>query len=86
MKNDKAAVDGGGDSSAGDLKNLSKGESKKFDAEAFKKDLVGDAGAKFNIAKDADGNLFLVPVRQGSTPAQPTGVNLEQALDWFPKK
>jgi hypothetical protein len=85
MRNNSDHGNGEG-GSAGDLKNLSKGERKKIDAEAFKKDLVGRAGGKFNIAKDSQGNLHLVPVRKGSGSAQPTGITWDQALEWFPRR
>jgi RHS repeat-associated protein len=59
---------GGG---AGNLKPINP-QAEGIDAEALKADYAFGNAGEFNLAKDADGNIVLVPVRPGTHPNIPT--------------
>ena len=72
---------GPGESSAGDLKVLSKRQAKKLigDAEEFKAEFVDNSGRFYNVAVDSQGNVWLVPVKKDSDLlALETGVKLDE--------
>jgi len=54
--------------------------------EKFKNDVVPKQGAKFNIAIDEKGNVFLVRVQKGQGVAIETGLTLGQLQQYYQLK
>jgi Bacterial toxin 33 len=58
-----------------------------IDAHDLKEDYVGKENApKFNIAKDSDGNVYLVPVNKGTSEPVPVPVKYPDLPDIYPLK
>ena len=83
----KNGNDGGsGQTKAGDLETLSKGELRRrgVDAEAFKDDELGKIGGRYNIATDKKGNVYLTPVKKGAGDPIDTRYNIKELKKLFP--
>jgi RHS repeat-associated protein len=75
------------DPNKGDIQKKSDAKLKKdgIDAEAFKKDMVGDNGGKFNIAVDkTTGEVYLTPVRRGTGEPIRTGYQYSELSELYP--
>jgi hypothetical protein len=72
----------------GDLKKVSDADIKKIDARKFKEDQVGkDNVSKYNIYKDKDGKVVLVPVNKDSGLSNvETGMTWDEVLEDYPAK
>ncbi len=80
--------DGPGSGSRGNIKAATDQQLKRLgiDAEKFKEDVVGEHGARFNIATDEKGNVYLVSVKKGDGIAIETGMTLDQIRQAFPRR
>ncbi len=78
----------GASGSAGNLKTVNDKHLKKLgiDAEKLKNDVVQGKGSRFNIAVDKNRNVFLVTVKKGQGVAIETGLTLDQAQQYYPRK
>lgn len=80
-------IGGGGELSG--VRNFGVKELKRLgiDAEALKEAIAGEGLVKrFNLARDRQGRLFLVPVNKGSSPSVAIELTVEEAQLLFPIK
>jgi hypothetical protein len=75
-----APNDGG---SAGNLRQMNPAR-EGIDAESLKADFAFDQAGEFNLHVDANGQVWLVPVRRGTNPNIPTGLTVEEAAQFYP--
>jgi len=73
---------------AGDIDVVSPGQlaNAGIDAEALKDDYVQGQGSKYNVAVGPNGEVILVPVKPGTGPNIPTGLNIDELPDLYPSE